>query len=1214
MPQAQLRRKTTKPQSDWLLPVFVVLVALWFEPLMAAQFVDPGPVVKRYSRIGVNNLYAVSAVHEDKAGFLWLGTKQGLMRFDGDRIKSFEHDPERADTLPNNDVRGLVEDAQGYLWIITRGGLSRFSPVTEQFVHFQTQVDDSSTLDSNQLNAIALAPDQSLWIASSAGLNHFNTVNLTNRRMNGEVGLAAGQHNLQNLIVDLQGGVWFNSQGAGLYHYQPDSGQSRHYQHSPGDPDSLDSNLVGSLLSSNDGQIWVGTTQGLNRLRTDGKTFEHFELPVKAQNRTGSVFVTELHQDSAGRIWVGSYYNGLSVLMPGARQIREINQGLFEPDNFNALYINDIIEDGSGVLWFATARSGLVKLNPDAMAFTHQLGSDDDPSSIHALFVDAQGNTWLGAGDALLQYNQDTNRFEARLSQFGLITGIVDGDNQDLILNVGSKGVFRYEPQTGLVSHYGYTAERSPQLPSNNLHSLAMDRQGKLWVGLFFSDDIASGLFHFDAIKGEYVQVLDGVTVEAILPLEDQVIVGTRRKGLLVMDRNTGEWTDVDANGRDASRVWSVAQDRRGNVWIGTDSAGLGRYDKDNGTLTFVTTEHGLPSNTIRAIVEDDSGHLWLGTVNGIVRYGPQTGKLDVFGQTDGLRVTSIYPEMAAVADNGSILMGNAQGMVHFSPNVLLSPANINTPPGPVLLSDFRLFNKPVALDWADAKSPLNKIIQYTEQLVLSHEQYWFSLAFASTDRRSRGQQRYAWQMNGYMDEWIEADPGSHFATFTSLPSGDYQFRVKTLGIMGQPDGPVRELDIRITPPWWQTWQAYLGYILLLVWLIYAGHLIRVRSLHRRAEALELGVQERTETINQLMSQKERMFANISHEFKTPLTLILSPLESLLKARQVDDIEPKLLMIRRNGQRLLRMVEQLLELSRLDTHPGRSNQLRHYSLGALLETIKLSFEPLLEDKGISWQCQSFDDVVVPSHADAVEVILINLISNAIKYTPKQGRISITVRPVAAGVAIEVADTGVGISLDNQSLVFNRFSRADDEHVESVPGAGIGLALVKELVDSHDGDIQLQSEPGKGSSFTVRLPISTSAQAREQTSGQGALGSMSLNEIEYLRHDSERYEVQAGQPPILEVQSGETLLVIDDNPDMLALVTDTLNSHYRCITASNGEQGLETAIKEVPDLIICDVMMPGIDGFRGHQAAAGAPTDLSYSHGLVDCQRRCGQQA
>ncbi|MFT5163655.1 MAG: signal transduction histidine kinase/DNA-binding response OmpR family regulator, partial [Alteromonadaceae bacterium] len=422
-----------------------------------------------------------------------------------------------------------------------------------------------------------------------------------------------------------------------------------------------------------------------------------------------------------------------------------------------------------------------------------------------------------------------------------------------------------------------------------------------------------------------------------------------------------------------------------------------------------------------------------------------------------------------------------------------------------------------------------------------------------------------------------------------------YVFQLRASNSHGSYNDRYRTINITITPPVWRTWQAYLLYFILLIGGTFSLYRYRTQALIKQAAQLEQIVRDRTARINSLMAQKEQMFANLSHEFKTPLTLIITPLASLLTSLEkvipselASEVSRKKSMMLRNGQRLLRMIDQLLELSDLQSDIDQSQV--EYSLKETLELLLVAFEPLLNSKQQRLHCKPFDDVTVTLKTDALETILTNLISNAIKYTPNNGRINIAIHSTisvlnVSQVEISIIDTGIGISPQDQDIVFNRFTRADAKRNKNIPGAGIGLALVKELISSHQGSIELTSEVGEGSTFTVTLPISAKTAKQNQSAIESttSISHTSKIEIESLLASTTDFVPIVDMP--LSDQGKTTLLLIDDNAEMLELLVDTLQHKYYCLSALNGEEGLALARQQLPDLIISDVMMPGIDGFE-----------------------------
>ncbi|MCJ8268173.1 MAG: hypothetical protein MJK04_02110, partial [Psychrosphaera sp.] len=422
------------------------------------------------------------------------------------------------------------------------------------------------------------------------------------------------------------------------------------------------------------------------------------------------------------------------------------------------------------------------------------------------------------------------------------------------------------------LSPFGEFEGQTPKLHSTKLHSLDIDNQGTLWLGFYNTKKEGSGVYSFDKKNHQYVRHLDTYTIESLLVLDDYVLAGTRGDGLRVMDKNTGVWFELKDEDHDTSIIWALYEDNKGRVWAATNDVGLAQVDLLSKTMTYTDVTDGLPINRIKSVVEDASGALWLGTIKGIVRFDPNSGQVNTLGRSDGLRLEDITPEMATVADNGDIVMGNYSSLVRFSPDKVSALLVRKVPGFPILLSDFKLFNASVPFKNDTNDSPLSQIINSMDELTLSYKDYWFSVAFSSSNYNESENIRFAYKLEGLNEHWVEANDNNLIATFTSLAANDYTLKVKTGFKDGDWHNNIRSLKIVVTPPFWKTWQAYLFYVFAIVFSLYSFYRYRTKALVERANELEQGVIERTATINRLMSQKERMFANISHEFKTPLT------------------------------------------------------------------------------------------------------------------------------------------------------------------------------------------------------------------------------------------------------------------------------------------------------------------------------------------------------
>lgn len=1081
-----------------ILSVMILIVGCC-QAFGSSNLINPGPVVNNITDIKGHSTQNITRMLQDSSGFIWLAKYDGLMRYDGYNIKKFQHDKQNPHSLVNNFISAMVEDDQGFIWLATDGGLSRFNPQTEHFDNFTYSKDDNTTLDSDLLFSLSLGADNRLWIGSEHGINLFDRKSLTNQRLNSA--LLPGDENqledVHHILEDSQQTLWFSVEKKGLYQHNLSSQTTRHFQKD--DNNGLFSTAVSRIVQTPNGQLLVGTHQGLNRFDPAKQQFDPIIIEPKQQNGSGDIRVESIIQDNQNRLWIGTLYNGVNVLQPGQHQAVAINQGAEQnnpfPQSLDASHISDILQDASGSIWFATLTKGLYRLSPEALLFKHYQFKDNTPADIQNLYPDD--------------------------------------------------------------------------------HTI-----------------ISPAAQTWDA---KMLQPLQKYRVTSLLSAGNYTIAGTAINGLRVFDKTRGLWSKVSDDHHDIRQIWHLYQDNQQRIWVATDASGLAQLDLSDLTLTFIDSSDGLPSNSVSSIIADNTGVLWLGTADGIVRYEPNSSQITTFNRNHGLRVDAFEPAKSAISSNGDIFMLSNRTVVSFSPSQLNAASLEKTAEQPLLLSDFRLFNQPTQLRQFDPLSPLTHTINATQALTLSHQQNWFSLTFASSNTAELDKVRYAYKMEGLSDQWIVTDKGNRSATFTALPANHYILKIRASDADGRWNNHHRAINITVTPPQWQTWQAYLLYIALTIGSIWAVYHYRTQSLVKMAAMLEQKVADRTAKVNHLMAQKEQLFANISHEFKTPLTLVLVPLASLLTsleplipAKLANEVSRKKSMMLRNGQRLLRMIDQLLELSELES--GQAQTDCHYSLKETLEVLLIAFQPLLDNKNLSLQCLAFKDAIVTLKADALEIILTNLISNAIKYTPKNGKITITVVNNPDTVSLSVTDSGIGISPEDQQIVFNRFTRASGIHTENIPGAGIGLALVRELVNRHQGSIELTSVIDQGSTFIVTLPINHDAviegKSQGEDSTQAKISPSSQTEIDSLAaKPTDLSDILNDNDQDQSTQSGETVLLIDDNADMLDLLADTLRPRYHCLSAQDGEKGLLLAQQQLPDLIISDVMMPGIQGFE-----------------------------
>ncbi|MCJ8273086.1 MAG: hypothetical protein MJK04_27260, partial [Psychrosphaera sp.] len=811
------------PLKTFLLAVQLLLISILPAPLMATDFVNPGPVVTQVNQFGDHKVEDVRSTVQDKAGFLWLGTMNGLLRYDGYNIKGFYHDVNNPDGLNNNDIKKMLLDENNFIWLFTPAGLSRFNPVTEQFTHFIHGSDDPTTIDSPSINSIALADNNKLWIGTNKGINLFDRNSHVNQRLNSQFTVNDGSNPQIIFLIfqDKQKRIWYAVRSQGLSMYDPASKTTSHYL----DPDKiatkLEAHMIGSIFQSRDGHIWIGSTIGISRYQPQTNDFVHYSIPIYIKNLGKQVSVKSLYEDNEGRLWIGSFYNSLSVLLPGAKSVINVNQSLGGADIMNAQYINDIFQDSGTTLWIGSAYGGVYKLNTNALAFEHSFVNQQRAFKINTLYKDAKGVMWMGSSQNLYRYhggsNENNGQFKLEKANVGFITSINGYQDNTLIVSIGNKTLLSYDTQSKQFSPFAVNEQGDSLLPSNSIRAMATTGQGLLWIGANNTDIKNGGLFSYDRQNNQLIHHLDTLVIEAILPLGQHLLIGTKRSGLHLYDPASKKAQRIEAKGQKVSGVWSLYQDSKSRIWVGTNTSGLAQLNMTNLTLSFPLSGGKMPSNMITAITEDKQGDLWLGTSKGISKYSPNSGEVRAYARKDGLRLSNISPKLAAILPDGKIIMANEEQTVKFSPTRLNTLAKQSYQAFPILLSDFKLFNTPVVQQDQDPLSPLVNTINQSQRLTLSHEQYWFSLSFSSSDYKNLNNIRYAYKLEGLSDKWLETDNSNRIAVFTSLPAKDYQLQIKTSTPNGGWSDTVRTLDITITPPWWLTWQAYLLYAFAII-------------------------------------------------------------------------------------------------------------------------------------------------------------------------------------------------------------------------------------------------------------------------------------------------------------------------------------------------------------------------------------------------------------
>lgn len=1157
---------------------------------------------------------------QDRTGFIWISTRrQGLKRFDGNEFRSFKYDPLDTTSVSNNRTLSLTEDKNGILWIGTRnGGLNGLDPMTERCIRYEHDPANPGGISYSQVGEnIAFDQKGKLWIPTNGrGLNCFDPVTgkfqvfvhkegdgqslksntirrlwidsrdrvwigyyqdgidvydpISDRYSRVEAqpekpdGLLPGWIN--DVWEDRQGNIWVSNY-FGISILDPDSFKAiRRLQHQPNNPNSLSNNNVVDIIQMDDKTLWIGTSNGLNIYDPQTGQFQRFYHDPEDEYSLSSSKIYCLYRDRSGVLWIGTE-KGVDIIDPKVFKVQH-----YLPDSGSIIGHGTVVRMAQGkdsILWIPDY-NGLNKVSPQYQLikrYRHEPGNPNSLASkeITCIFEDkASGHLWIGTTWGLSRMDLKTETFKnfyhnpddpSSLSNYFILN--IEKDNKgQLWVSTYRGGLHRFIPHNSTWKRYRHDPD-NPDNPKNPGHEriyvLKKDRQGRFWLGtggggLDLFDPETESFRHFrpDPSKGNSLSY--GV-------------------------------------------VYAILEDSNGVLWLGTAGGGLNRFDPVTETFTVWTEQNSnLPDNSIYSILEDDNGDIWLSSSGHISRFDQENNTFQNFDHHNGIQTISFCEDCALKTLSGDLLFGSNDygGLYRFHPDSI----KLSDYLAPVVFTGLNVSGKPVKIGKKGLIDPNGKTISAVNKIRLLHTENDFMLSIASLDFLTPEQNQLHYQLIPFHDDWM--DPGRQRSVgFTNLDPGNYTLRLKGTNRDGIWNPKEVQLQIQILPPWWKTNLAYLFYSFLalgVLFLIYRIFLNRERMRHR------LAFQEaEAENLRRLDDMKSRFFSNVSHEFRTPLTLILAPIERILgnekgtgkELLQVSTKEAKL--IQRNAHQLLRLINQLLDLSKLESRKMEL-QIEEVDLGAFLGAISGNFHSLVQQNNI----QFYSDINVSQKGwldpHKVEDILNNLLSNAFKFTPVKGSVhfSAQLSPTGKSLHISIKDTGIGIAPENIEKIFQRFEQLDQKKKLST---GIGLALVKELIDLHHGAIVVQSKTGKGTEFKLTIPCIKEAYQHSELATiikfappKTYTSNLSTESKEQLAH-SDRIE-----KPLL--------LIVEDHADLRAFIVEALEQEYRILEGKNGQEGYSIAIEQVPDLIISDIMMPEMGGT---ELCLKLKTNLPTSH-------------
>ena len=1164
--------------------------------------------------LGSNTVFAIL---QDSKGFLWIGTWDGLCRYDGYNFKVYTTNENDSTTISDNKIRTMCESENGDLWIGTwYNGLNKYDAKTEKFTRYLYDEQNPSSISDNNITCLWEDKSDHLWVGTLSGLNKFDLKSQTFAHFihdpdNPE---SLSDNSVYSICEERYGLLWIGTAKGGLNLFDKEKETFKYYKYNPVNSKSLSGNWIMSLLEDHSGDLYIGTaSSGLNKFEKRSEEFFRYSSVTNQTNCSNEVW--DLFEDSDRTLWIGTNNGGLSILDRESGVFSCFMQNSDDPRSLSDNTITSIYEDRTGILWLGTWNGGLNKYNKYEKKFITFSHESNDPNSlstnsIYPIYVDSFGDLWIGTDiGGINRRVKDTNKFEQFVNNsnnpYSISSNVIYSICEDSIGNIWVAtdfgGLSKFDREKKRFLHFRHNPQNPSSILSDRVSQVFIDNRGDLWIG--YSID---GLSKLPVGKSEFIHyrhdpanpksISSGMVFAVNEDKYGGLWFGTNGGGLNKFNRKSKEFIHYNNDpddplslSNDEVSVIQIASN--GIMWIGTSGGGLNKFDKDSETFQRYKTDDGLPSDMICGILEDGKGNLWISSFKGLSKFNPETETFRNFSSADGLAGDEFNTWSYFKDKNGTMYFGGTNGLNVFHPDSL----NDNPFLPSVVITDFQILHKPVAVGYDPLwdRTILENSLSETDTLELNHYENIITFEFASLDFRNPVRNQYAYFLDGFDKEWTYTDAKNRYATYTNLDPGEYVFRVIGSNNDGLWNKEGNSIAIFINPPWWSTWWAYMLYGAVLVLLVVSmrGYDLRRQRLKHQLE-LE---HEHAEKLQEVDRMKSHFFANISHEFRTPLTLILGPAERIISECPNESLTRQANMIKKNANRLLGLINQLLELSKLESGKLKFSASRN-NICSFVKGIAMSFESIAESKDIVLKViLEKEEIPVYFDKEKMEQIIINVISNAFKFTHEGGKISVRVKENENYTAdITVRDTGIGIPQKEIPKIFDRFYQVDGTHTREHEGTGIGMALTKELVELHKGEIEIDSAVGEWTEVRITLPLGkshlTEDEIIEKDETHHQIGSRNEDQIEIAMTD----EI----PERERLDDRTIILIVEDNSELRGYVKEAISMDYHVEEAMNGEQGLRKAEKLIPDLIISDIMMPVMDG---KEMTKRLKTDEKTSH-------------
>lgn len=1086
----------------------------------------------------------VRCITQDSLGFIWMGTYNGLCRFDGEEFFTYRHYSDNENSIANNHIEAILATGAD-LWIGTESGLNRYSFKEDRFYPCYVQTVDGEKRLSTPIRKI-IDCDGKILVCTNTG--------------------ELWAHKEGNLFIDL------------------DLGKTLSYF---------------AITSYKDDQFWAYTTDGLYLLNAQKSTIVNrypivdlFPFSYDLYNMCNMYYSPTLEMLYVG---AGIGYKG--------EAFKVTVRGTIERQTDFMLSDIKAVIDYKEMILFATDGGGLVEWADGKFTRLIPQNSSISSDAVFALFVDREQRLWVGThrgglnlyssvfdnfhtlsmadgtlshymvssvcptkdkiyigldGGGLNVYDKGTGKTTEYSSRNSALSGnnvmAMCADDKYIWMCVYEKGLYRFSRSAHTFKHYDLSVV-SGDYNANKVSNIYRDDDGNIWI-------LGAILLILDTRNESFTTVDDVWGISSLLFDGDIVWLGSAYSGLYKLDRKTHAilahyYEGSEEVPLESNDVRCIYMDSTRNLWLSTDS-GLFKLKLETLELVSYAGWLGLVNNRVASIVEDAQGYLWMGTFKGLYKYSPHNDSFIHLGGI-GAWKNGQFNFQACAQDSSFIYMGFTKGLVFFDPTAIRQISYNN----PVCFHALDFPNHPEeSFHWHDKGG---------KTVTLPYDRNFFTIRFSVAEMLAPEEVQFACYMKGFEEGWKEIGTERH-VSYTNVPPGKYFFQVKSTDVLGRWNSGVSSLQIVITPPWWQTgwawslWVALIASAIFFVFWFYR-HELNIKHLVRLKEIEK-------ETARNINEAKLRFYTNVVHELRTPIFLITAPLEELMSENKRIVSVPKsyLSAMYRNAMKLTKLITRMIDLRKLEQ--GKLQLVLHsQNVVSFCKDLVPDYEALCQQKNIIFHFLPEKTLIKATFdAEKLEIVLSNLVSNAFKYTPEGGKIVLSIHETVRDVVFSVKDNGIGIPKELQDKVFDRFFQVNPSSTTST-GDGIGLSFVKYLVELHGGAVRVESEPGKGTTFSFTLPVG-------ETVDEPPVG-----EIEALETAVVSQVVSVPDVRISSPAAGHTILLIDDELEILEMLELSLVEDFRVLKATNGQDGLDLLRKELPDLVICDIMMPKLDGME-----------------------------